>query len=164
MGSREAPCTSIRFEGRSVAVKRMLLKMAIMAAAGSLLVCNSVFSQQILPPAKKAAHVEILQGPALEFARDDLAIVRWTTNNPGGSDDHFGVVRYGTNPKDMSQTAKSHVRLNQAHPETMFRVRLDGLSPRTTYYYTVTSTESNGKSDGAESPISHFSTTGSGER
>jgi phosphodiesterase/alkaline phosphatase D-like protein len=90
--------------------------------------------------------------------------VRWTTNNPGGSDDHFGVVHYGTNPKELSQTAKSHVRLNQAHPETMFRVRLDGLSPRTTYYYTVTSTESNGKSDGAESPISHFSTTGSGER
>jgi hypothetical protein len=144
-------------------VKRMLLKMAIMAAAGSLLVCNSVFSQQILPPAKKAAHVEILQGPALEFARDDLAIVRWTTNNPGGSDDHFGVVRYGTNPKDMSQIAKSHIRLNQAHAETMFRVRMDGLSPKTTYYYTVTSTESNGKSDGEESPVNNFTTPAAGE-
>jgi len=144
-------------------MNRRILNMLLATTAGSLLICNAAFSQ-IPPPAKKTAHVAILQGPALEFARDDLAIVRWTTNNPGGSDDHFGVVHYGTNPKELSQTAKSHVRLNQAHPETMFRVRLDGLSPRTTYYYTVTSTESNGKSDGAESPISHFSTTGSGER
>jgi hypothetical protein len=145
-------------------VKRMLLKMVMAAAAGSLLIGNSTFSQQILPPAKKAAHVAILQGPALEFAREDLAIVRWTTNNPGGSDDHFGVVHYGTNPKELNQTAKSHVRLNQGHPDTMFRVRMDGLSPRTTYYYTVTSMESNGKGDGEESPVNHFTTASSGER
>lgn len=144
-------------------MNRMLLKMLMTAAAGSLLISNSTFSQ-ILPPAKKAAHVEIIRGPALEFARDDMAIVRWTTNNPGGSDDHFGVVHYGTNPMEVSQIAKSHVRLNQDHPETMFRVRLDGLSPRTTYYYTVTSMDSNGKSDGEKSPVNHFTTPGSGER
>jgi hypothetical protein len=38
--------------------------------------------QATRPLAKKAAQVAILQGPALEFARDDLAIIRWTTNNP----------------------------------------------------------------------------------
>jgi phosphodiesterase/alkaline phosphatase D-like protein len=90
--------------------------------------------------------------------------VRWISNNPGGTDDHFGVVHYGTNPKELSQIAKSQVRLNQDHSETMFRVRLDGLSARTTYYYTVTSMESNGKSDGVESPINHFTTPASGER
>jgi hypothetical protein len=63
-------------------VKPMLIKMAV--AAGSLLISNAVFSQTIPPPAKKAAHVEITQGPVLEVARGDLAIVRWTTNNPGG--------------------------------------------------------------------------------
>jgi hypothetical protein len=140
----------------------MLLKMA--AAAVSLLICNSTFSQTIPPPAKKAEHVQILQGPTLEFAREDLAIVRFTTNNPGGTDDHFGVVHYGTNPKDLSQTAKSHVRLNQGHPETMFRVRMDGLSPKTTYYYTVTSMETNGKGDGEVSPVNQFTTPSSGER
>jgi Purple acid Phosphatase, N-terminal domain len=144
-------------------VNRNFPKMLMTAAAGSLLICYAALPQ-ILPPAKKATHLEILQGPTLEFARDDLAIVRWTTNNPGGSDDHFGVVHYGTNPKQLSQTAKSHIRLNQGHPETMFRVRMDGLSPRTTYYYTVTSTESNGNSDGVESPVNHFTTSGSGER
>ena len=68
--------------------------------------------------------VEITQGPALEVARDDLAIIRWTTNNPGGTDDHFAVVYYGTDPKDLSQMAKSYIRLNRGHPETVFRVRV----------------------------------------
>jgi hypothetical protein len=43
-------------------------------------------------------------------------------------------------------------------------VLVGGLQPRTTYYYTVTSTESNGKSDGVESPVSQFTTAGPGER
>jgi Purple acid Phosphatase, N-terminal domain len=73
------------------------------------------------------------------FSRDDLAIIRWTTNSPGGSDDHFAVIHYGTDPMKLSQTAKSHIRLNRGHPQTIFRVRLDGLKPQTTYYYTVTS-------------------------
>ena len=144
-------------------MKPMLIKMA--AVVGSLLICNAAFSQTqtIPPPAKKAAHVEITQGPALEVARGDLAILRWTTNNPGGTDDHFAVVHYGTNPKDLSQTAKSHIRLNRFHQDTLFRVRMDGLSPKTTYYYTVTSEESSGKGDGEQSPVNHFTTPGSGE-
>jgi hypothetical protein len=144
-------------------VNRMLLKMVMAAAVGSLLICNAAFSQTIPPPAKKAAHVEIIQGPVLEIARGDLAIVRFTTNNPGGTDDHLAVVHYGTNPKDLSQTAKSHIRPNRFHQDTLFRVRMDGLSPKTTYYYTVTSEESNGKGDGEESTVSHFTTPASGE-
>jgi hypothetical protein len=49
------------------------------------------------------------------------------------------VIHYGTDPNDLSQTAKNHIRLNQSHPETIFRVRMDGLKPATTYYYEVTS-------------------------
>ena len=48
------------------------------------------------------------------------------------------VVHYGTDPKDLSQTAKNHIRLNRGHPETIFRVRVHGLKPQTTYYYKVT--------------------------
>jgi len=144
-------------------VNRMLIRIVMTAAAGSLLISTATFSQ-ILPPAKRAVQVEIKQGPALEFARSDLAIVRWTSNNPGGSDDHFGVVHYGTDPKELNQTAKSHVRLNQGHPETIFRVRLEGLNPQTTYYYTVASTESTGADDGVKSPVNHFTTPSPGER
>jgi hypothetical protein len=117
----------------------------------------------VLPPAPKAAHVEITQGPALEVARDDLAIIRWTTNNPGGTDDHFAVVFYGTNPGALSQTAQNHIRLNRGHPDTIFRVRVSGLKPLTTYYYSVTSTGSDGASDGVQSPVDKFTTPGPGE-
>jgi hypothetical protein len=157
-GSHAGPTSS---EARGLAVKPMLIKMA--AVVGSLLICHAVFSQTLPPPAKEAAQVGIVQGPMLELARGDLAIVRFTTNNPGGTDDHFAVVHYGTNPKDLSQTAKSHIRLNRYHQDTLFRVRMDGLSPKTTYYYTVTTTESNGKGDGEESPVNHFTTPASGE-
>jgi phosphodiesterase/alkaline phosphatase D-like protein len=98
------------------------------------------------------------------LARDDLAIIRWITNNPGGTDDHFAVVYYGTDPEDLSQMAKSHIRLNRAHRETIFRVRMDGLKPETTYYYKVTSTESTGRSDGVESSVNQFTMPRRGKR
>ena len=77
---------------------------------------------------------------------------------------HYGIVHYGTDPKDLSQTAKNPIRLNQGHQYTTFRVRIQGLKPQTTYYYTVTSAESNGTSDGVKSTVSKFTTPGPGER
>jgi phosphodiesterase/alkaline phosphatase D-like protein len=144
-------------------MNRLLLKLAIMATVGSLLASNLTVAQ-ILPPAKRPPSVKIIKGPALELALDNMAIIRWTTNNPGGTDVHFSVVYYGTNPKDLSEMAKSQIRINRSHPETIFRVRMGGLKPRTTYYYRVTSTESDGKSDGVKSPVGQFTTPAPGER
>lgn len=144
-------------------MNRILQKIVMTAAAGSLLAFTPI-AAQVLPPAKKALHVKITKGPALELARDDQAIIRWITNNPGGTDIHYAVIYYGTNSKDLSQMAKSQIRINRGHQETIFRVRVAGLKPRTTYYYRVTSTESNGKSDGVKSPVNQFTTPVSGER
>jgi phosphodiesterase/alkaline phosphatase D-like protein len=144
-------------------MNRLLLKIAITATVGSLLSSNPT-AAQILPPQKRAEHVEIIRGPALELAHDDLAIVRWTTTNPRGDDEHFGIVHYGTDPEGLSQTAKGHIRLNRAHPETIFRVRMEGLKPQTTYYYKVTSIDSAGVSDEVESPVNQFTTPNPGER
>jgi Purple acid Phosphatase, N-terminal domain len=142
---------------------RHFAKLAMMAMVGSVL-SSSPTVAQILPPAKKAEHVKIIKGPALELALDNLAIVRWTTTNPGGDDEHFAVAHYGTNPTDLSQTAKSHIRLNRAHPETIFRVRMPGLKPQTTYYYWVTSMGGNGTSDGVKSAVNQFTTPAPGQR
>jgi hypothetical protein len=144
-------------------MNRLLLTLAITTTLDSLLFSNPA-AAQVLPPAKKAARVEITKGPELEFSADHLTIIRWTTNNPGGSDVHYGIVHYGTDPKNLSQTAKSPLRLNQGHSETIFRVRMTRLTPRTTYYYRVTSVESNGKSDGVKSTVKQFTTPGPGER
>jgi phosphodiesterase/alkaline phosphatase D-like protein len=143
-------------------MNRLLAKLAIGAAAGNLLVSNPIVAQ-ILPPQKKAEHVEITKEPELEIAFDDTAIVRWSTTNPRGDDEHYGVVHYGTDPEDLSQMAKGHIRLNRTHPETIFRVRVEGLKPQTTYYYKVTSTSASGDSDGVEGPVSHFTTPATGE-
>jgi phosphodiesterase/alkaline phosphatase D-like protein len=114
-------------------------------------------AKDIPPPSRKAARVHITQGPALELFKENGAIIRWTSNNPGGTDEHFGLVRYGTDPHNLNLTAKSHIRLNQSHPYTVFRVRLEDLKPGTTYYYTVDSMEATGELDGVKNTVYHFS-------
>jgi hypothetical protein len=125
--------------------------VAISLLSGSL-------SAQESPTTPKAAQVRIIQGPKIELAKEHLTIINWTTNNPGGSPVHFGIVHYGTAPNSLIETAKSPIRLNPDHSSTVFRVRLDNLEPKTTYYYTVDSMEATGKSDGVKSPVNHFTT------
>jgi len=137
----------------------LLLKLAMVATVSSLLHPTPAASQ-VSPTTNKATHVRITQGPEVERADPDFAIIRWTSNNPGGSPEHYGVVHYGTDPTKLNQTAKSPIRLNAGHSYTVFRVRMDGLKPRTTYYYTVDSTEANGKGDGVKSAVKHFTTPG----
>lgn len=107
-----------------------------------------------------AANVRIIDGPSTERVDPDFAIIRWTVNTPGGSPVRYGVVRYGTDPRNLNQLAKSPIRLNPGHPVTVFRVRVPGLKPRTTYYYTVDSMEANGTSDGVKSGVRQFTTPG----
>jgi phosphodiesterase/alkaline phosphatase D-like protein len=141
------------------------------AALASLLFSNSGVAQQVKayvakqePPAAKAPRVQITRGPELELADDNSATIRWTSSNPGGSDEHFAVVHYGTSPKELNQTATSHIRLNQKHAETVFRVSVEGLAPRTTYYYMVDSTQASGESDGVKGSVAKFTTPGPGQR
>ena len=138
-------------------MNRLLLNLAM-----TLLISNVLYltpgATQVSPTTKKAARVRITQGPELESARPNLVIIRWTSNNPGGSPVHYGIVRYGTDRTKLDQTAKSPIRLNPGHSLTVFRVRMDGLKPGTTYYYAVDSIEANGKSDGVKSTVKRFTT------
>jgi phosphodiesterase/alkaline phosphatase D-like protein len=131
-----------------------LLSTLAVALTSALLFSPPTAAQT--PPNAKRVH--ITQGPALESATGNSVILTWTSNNPGGTDEHFGVVHYGTDPKHLSEIAKSHIRLNRAHSYTVFRVRVDGLTPRTTYYYKVDSANASGASDGVTSPVKIFMT------
>ena len=141
------------------------LHVRLAAAAASLLFSNLIAAQGpyapkgILPPAPTAANVRITHGPELELANayDNSAIIRWTSINPGGTDQHYGVVHYGPSPKELTQTAKSPNRMNRNHSDMTFRVRVEGLKPKTTYFYMVESTQGTGKSDGVKSPVKSFS-------
>jgi phosphodiesterase/alkaline phosphatase D-like protein len=145
-------------------MNRLLGTMGIAAAA--IVLCSNVNAVQLspyapkeLPPATRTARVRITQGPELESATSNSAIIRWTSNNPHGADEHFGIVNYGTNPNNLSEMmAKSHIRLNRNHSYTVFRVRVDGLKPRTTYYYKVDSMGGDGHDDGVRSAVKHFTT------
>ncbi len=138
-------------------MNRLPLKLAMVVTVGSLI--HSIpAAAQVSPTTKKAARVRITQGPEIERADPDFAIIRWTSNNPGGSPEHYGIVHYGTDPKKLNHTAKSPIRLNPGHSHTVFRVRMGGLKPRTTYYYTVDSMEANGEGDGVKSTVNHFTT------
>lgn len=138
-------------------MKRLFFNSEMILTVGFLLYCLPA-DAQVSPTVKKTDHVQITQGPALERNDSYLTIITWTTNNPGGSPQHYGVVHYGTNPGELSLTAKSPIRLNPTHDYTVFRVRMDNLKPRTTYYYSVDSVGTNGDSDKVRSPVKTFKT------
>jgi len=138
-------------------MNRLFPKLVMTVMIGNLLYSTPIATQES-PTTKKAARVRISRGPEMERLDPDFAIIRWTSNNPGGSPVHYGVVRYGTDRTKLDQTAKSPIRLNPGHSETDFRVRVYDLKPRTTYYYTVDSMEANGTSDGVKSTVKSFTT------
>lgn len=138
-------------------MKRAVLVLAIAIFCGSWVVSPSALAQ-VVEPTKKAARIDVTQGPEIELNQSHWAIIRWTSNNPGGTPEHFGVVHYGTDPKNLNLTAKSHIRLNQGHEYTVFRVRVDDLAPKTTYYYTVDSLDAHSVSDGVKSSTKSFTT------
>ena len=143
---------------RDPSLNGLLLNLAMSMVVASLFYSTPA-AAQVAPTTKKAESVKITQGPEIERADSYLTIIRWTTNNPGGSPEHLGVVHYGTSPNDLSQTAQSPIRLNPDHPDTVFRVRINGLKPKTTYYYKVDSMEANGTSDGVKSPVKKLTTS-----
>jgi len=132
-------------------MNKALLALSIMILSGSLLAQES-------PITPRAERVQISEGPEVPLAGGYLTVIQWTVNNPGGLPVHYGIVHYGTDPKNLSQAAKNSIRLNPYHSSTVFRVNLYDLPPKTTYYYTVESIDSIGKSDGVTSEVKTFTT------
>ena len=132
-------------------MNKVLLTLSVMLLSSSLLAQES-------PITPRAERVQISEGPEVPLVGGYLTVIRWTVNNPGGLPVHYGVVHYGRDPKHLSQTAKNSIRLNPQHSSTVFRVNLYELPPKTTYYYTVESMDSGGKSDGITSSIKTFTT------
>jgi hypothetical protein len=134
-----------------------LLSIAITVWVGIVTFSTQTVSQQ--PPAgKQAARMQIIEGPALESATHNSAIIRWKTNTGGSLIEH-SVVHYGTDPKDLSKKAESVNRWNQNLPYMIHRVQVMKLTPRTTYYYTVESVRGDGTPLGGKSDtINQFTT------
>jgi Purple acid Phosphatase, N-terminal domain len=134
------------------------MKMNNVLAILTIPLLTGIMLAQESPTTPKSERVRIIDPPTIELATGHLTIIRWTTNNPGGSPVHWGIVLYGSDPNHLIEMAKSPVRLNPGHSSTVFRVRLDSLKPRTTYYFKVDGMHADGERDGLKSPIGRFTT------
>jgi phosphodiesterase/alkaline phosphatase D-like protein len=131
------------------------------SASAAIVTCVTLLHfpvDRVIAAARTRDSVQITSGPELETVNGTLAIIRWTTTNPGGTGLHYGIVHYGTDAMSLSQVAKSPNRRNPSHPDMIFRVRVAGLKPQTTYYYAVESTSATGVSDGVFSSVRTFQT------
>ena len=138
-------------------MRRFIFALALVAGFACLTLSHSP-AQSAIAATQIHTAVQITAGPELETANETMAIIRWTTTNPGGTDLHFGIVRYGSDAVNLSRVAKSPNRRNPSHPDMIFRVRIAGLNAHTTYYYTVESTGATGANDGVSSPVRTFTT------
>jgi phosphodiesterase/alkaline phosphatase D-like protein len=129
----------------------------------SIALIVTVMSSSLVPP--RSAYARQNSGaaqnnavPTIESVSDTLAFISWTTPNPGGTILHYAIVRYGKDPSHLEFTAKCPTRINQSHSEMIFRVRMDGLEPDTTYYYKVSSEQATGIPDRLTSGVNKFTT------
>jgi purple acid phosphatase-like protein len=132
-------------------VKPVLLTVAIAVVVSSLIASHPTAAQQ-RTAGKRFERREIVTGPALESATQNTAIIRWTVDSGGGTKTQYGIVRYGTDPGNLDQTARSPNRW------MTYRVRIEGLTPGTTYYFTVDAAQADGIAMGLKSPVKQFTT------
>jgi hypothetical protein len=57
-------------------------------------VLSSNLCAQVSPTTPEAPRMRIIEGPKIELAKENLTIISWTTDNPGGSPVHYGVVHW----------------------------------------------------------------------
>jgi hypothetical protein len=139
-------------------MRTFLLTFAFAVAVGCAALLQFPAARAAISGAPTSEPAKLTAGPELEMVNESVAIIRWSTANPGGTDLHYGIVHYGTDAVNLAQVAKSPNRRNPSHSEMIFRVRIMGLNPETTYYYTVESIGATGVSDGAPSPVRTFKT------
>jgi phosphodiesterase/alkaline phosphatase D-like protein len=94
----------------------------------------------------------------LESAAPDSAVIRWTDTSGGGTDKHYGIIRYGVDARHLDRTARSPNRARRNATAMTYRVWIDGLAPSTTYYYTVDAAQADGIAIGLRGPVSKFTT------
>jgi hypothetical protein len=137
-------------------MRPVFLTLAITVVVNSLIASHPAAAQP--RPGNGSECTQIVTGPTLESATDDTAIIRWTANTGAGTATHYGIVRYGTDPRNLDQTAKSPSRWNQRLPNRTYRVRIDRLTPGTTYYFTVDAAQADGIGMGLKSRVNRFTT------
>ena len=131
---------------------------AILAIAAVLAV-HGISPRASAGPARlRPRPVQLVGRPVLESVTPDSAVIRWTDTSSGGTRTHYGIVRYGLDPRHLDRTARSPNRARRHAAAMTYRVWIDGLAPNTTYYYTVDAAQADGIAVGLHGPVTKFTT------
>ena len=98
-----------------------------------------------------SGNLAILAGPKLDVVSDRSAIVEWSTAVKSSS-----IVHFGTDKNNLSQTAEA------PWGATTHRVGINSLSPNTTYFLQVESSQAQGTGTGTKSGKIQFTTLAPG--
>lgn len=85
--------------------------------------------------------VQIIGGPVVETVSPNSATIAWKTNVQASS-----LIHYGTSASGLTQTAEAR------WGGGVHRVQLNNLSPNTTYYFQVESSQAQGTGSSVKSP------------
>ncbi|HUS19897.1 MAG TPA: fibronectin type III domain-containing protein [Terriglobales bacterium] len=103
--------------------------------------------------AAEKSRVHLTKGPVIEYVTRRNAIVAWSTNVRSSS-----IVRYGTDPNNLNQTAQA------PWGQETHRVEIKNLRPDTKYYFVVESAQAEGSGTLAKSNSAPFTTVGAGQQ
>lgn len=91
--------------------------------------------------------LRITHGPVVEGLTDTRAIIAWSTNTNAGT-----LLHYGVDPDHLDQTA------GMPWGGFTHRVELNGLTPRTRYFFRAESPHGQGTGESASGPVLSFDT------
>ena len=108
-----------------VAKRLSLLSIFILASFSAFPQTNQDQSDTGTQPAPVSANVT--QGPTIQYADDEFAVITWTTDQPFAS-----RIFYGKDAGNLNQIAEDGKSLSMRH-----QVDLRNLQPNTTYYFRI---------------------------
>src|SRR6185437_10070514 len=76
---------------------------------------------------QQAAAINVVQGPTIQYADDEFAVITWTSDQPSES-----RIFYGKTSSNLNQVAEDGKSLSTRH-----QVDLRNLQPNTMYYFRV---------------------------
>ncbi len=118
-----------------------------------MLTCAALLLLPVLAAAQN--QLTITDGPRIEYVGANIAEIAWTTSTGGST-----VIRYGTSPNNLNQTAEAPYASGQGSAHVTHRVKIHNLQPNTTYYFAVDSGQGQGTGTEAKSSVQSFTTKG----
>jgi hypothetical protein len=130
-------------------LRRLSFLFALFLFAGPAAVAQSDQDQQPDNNGPQApAKVTLTQGPMIQYADDEFAVITWTTDQPFAS-----RIFYGKDASNLNQIAEDGKSLSLRH-----QVDLRNLQPNTTYYFRIDTGQGTAAAASADA-VNGFQTT-----